>query len=260
MVWAMKRIVSPEQEAFCVHWIENRSIPLAYMAAYDCTGLDRERISANGHQVHRKPAVQERIRDLLDKAAAPILFNVSEALGRLVAMATFDRNEIISLKLGACRHCHGADHRYHWRELEYVEAVDRWERDNLARKPGTPESAMPDPYGGLDYDATSPPHQECPTCHGEGLTRVVAKDTEFMSQAARWGYGGVKHTNHGPQILIADATKCIELAVRMMGGFDDKVKIDATVAGVIAAAKLDTTDPQAAVRAYQELIGVSKLG
>lgn len=247
-------ILTARQETFARTFALTRSVADSYRAAYECEGLSPKTIDKRGREVLNAPAVQARIQALVDEAAGDVGFTVAEALRRFLAIAAADPNELVSLKVGCCRYCHGEGHRYQWKVHEYANEVERVERFNQTRGPKQQEEPFPAPGGGLDFDESAPPHPDCPNCHGEGQPRIVAKDTEHLSPMGRLLYGGVKHTNNGPQIIIADRMKALEMATRIIGGFNDNVKVSGELKAMVAAVRLETTDPNEAAKAYQDMI------
>lgn len=240
------------QEAFAQEFAKTRSVSRAYRAAYDCPAdISHRELDKRGRSVLNAPAVRERVEDLINEAAGATVFTVREALARWVAIATADPNELVSLKVGACRYCHGDAHAYHWRQAEYLDALADAERLQQA---GSKAVKLPDVGGGFDYDGTRDPHPECPSCHGEGLARIVAKDTENLTPGARLLYGGVKNTNTGPQIIMADRMKALENACRIIGAFRDDVTITHDLRKMSDAIAKEITDPAEAARAYMELM------
>lgn len=235
------------QEAFALHYATHRSVSRAYRHAYEKPDADSRTADRDGRRVLNATGVRERIEDLINEAASTVVFTIGEALARWLAIASADPNELVALKVGACRYCHGDDHAYHWRMREYLERCDQAELNS---------APLPAVGGGFDYDATAEPHANCPECHGEGVYRVVPKDTEELSPQGRLLYGGVKMTAHGPQILIADREKALENACRIIGAFKDDAgaKINVDMRKMINTVNLETTDPQAAARAYLEMI------
>lgn len=248
----MRNLPTPRQEAFAQEFAKTRSIGLAYRVAYDCPDdADPRQIDKHARQAIKAPVVQRRIEEIIADATAETVFSVREALSRWLLIAMADPNELVSVKIGACRYCHGQDHGYHWREREYLRALDEYE---LQASIGVKGARVPDVGGGFDYDATAEPHPNCPECHGEGVPRTVFKDTESLSPAARALYGGAKQTKDGLQIIMADRMKALENACRIIGAFDDKLSLTADVRKMVAAVTLETNDPIAAAKAYQEMI------
>lgn len=245
-----------KQLAFAEHWIVYRNATQAYKHAYN-RDASYDVARTRGAEVFNLPAVQAEIAALQEAArnTSPAVASVGWLLRRLVDIGTADPRELIGLKVGCCRYCHGDDHGYQWREREYWEAVEKAERDvRLAPPSLRGEIRMPDIAGGFGFNATHPPDPDCPQCHGEGLERFVPRDTDRLSDQALLLYGGVKVKRDGYEIVLADQGKALELAGRIMGAFTDKVDLTANVKGLLAVADLAKMDPQEASRKYQDFI------
>lgn len=246
--------LTARQETFARHYAMTRSLSESYREAYNCEGCLPKTIDSRARETLDAPGVRERVKEFLDLAAQDVSFTVAQALQRFLDIATADPNELISLKVGCCRYCHGDGHGYQWREREYLDELDRVEQFNRHRGPKQPEQALPDIAGGFGFDASKEPVQGCPECHGEGVGRIVPKDTEALSPQGRLLYGGVKHTNNGPQIIIADRMKALENATRIIGAFSDNVKVSGDLKAMVASVRLETTDPNEAAKAYMDMI------
>lgn len=241
--------------AFVDHYAQYRNATQAYTAAYDTEGCYETRRNG-GARLLKDPKIQEAIKERQKIATDVSGANTAWLLNRFLQIATADPRELIGLKVGACRYCWGEAHGYHWREGEYLEECARIDADNAAlRSMNRPANvAYPDVAGGLDYNATHPPHPSCPRCHGEGLERFVPRDTDKLSDSALLLYGGVKVKKDGYEIIIADQKKALELAGRILGSFTDNVKISGTVGAMVAVADLRKVDPQEASKAYRDMI------
>lgn len=242
--------------AFAEHWLVHRNATQAYRHAFsaDCS-YDTARVM--GHKVFHRPHVQAEIAALQEASRnnSPAVANVAWLLRRFVDIATADPRELIGLKVGACRYCYGEEHGYQWREREYLEALDKAERDWKAAPPSMRDQVRyPDVAGGFGFNATHPPVGDCPECHGEGVERFVPRDTDRLSDQALLLYGGVKAKRDGYEIIIADREKALEMAGRIMGAFNDKLDVSATVKQLVAVADLAKMDPQEASRKYQDFI------
>ena len=259
---AGERSATAQEREFAEHWIIHRNQAQAYKHAYsrDCA-LSTAR--QHGHEIFHRPAVQAEIAALQDaqrQASAPVA-NVAWLLRRFVDIATADPRELIGLKIGACRYCHGEGNLYHWREREYLDAMAKAEREaaKLQRKgvAGAHLAAdveYPDVAGGFGYNATAAPNPDCPQCHGEGLERFVPRDTDDLSDQALLLYGGVKAKRDGYEIIIADQQKALEMAGRIMGAFNDKLDVSGTIKQLVAVADLAKMDPQEASKKYQDFV------
>lgn len=262
------RSATEQEKAFAEHWAEYRNAVQAYRHAYsrDCA---YSTAATAGAEIFHRPAVQAEIAAVMEaqrNASAPVA-NVAWLLRRYIAIATADPRELIGLKIGCCRFCHGDDHAYQWREREYLEAVDKADREFAKRtkvkarggraaatadEPADVE--YPDVGGGFDFNATRSPHPDCPQCHGEGIERFVPRDTDNLSEQALLLYGGVKAKREGYEIIIADRDKALEMAGRILGAFNDKLDVSGTVKQLVAVADLAKMDPQEAAKRYQDFI------
>lgn len=247
-------ILTANQNAFVALYVKDRNASEAYRKAYNCVRASPNTVAKAAYDLmqipHVRGAVEAGLAEERRAALEGIEFTVKDALVALLEVASADPNELIGLRVGCCRYCHGDGHRYQWREREYLEAVADVERRQARLKEGDDAIPLPDPAGGFDYDHTRPPHDECPECRGEGVERIVARDTTKLSRGARMLYRGVKRTNNGIEILLADQGKALENAIRIIGGFDDKLNV--SLKGAMVAAPAATTEE--AVSVYNDLI------
>jgi len=237
--------LTARQMRFAQHYVLTQHAADAYRAAYDCEGWPPKKVGVEANNVLRSPSVRLYIRELQDQLVLDGSFTAQKALSYFVQIAMADPNEVVSLRIGACRYCHGVEHRRQWREHEYLAALTAWEAS-----PGS--GAMPDPAGGLDYDETAPPHPDCPVCHGEGEPRTVLKDTTQLSPEGMLLYGGVKQTANGLQIILADRMKAMELACRLIGAFNDNVTVKAELKAM--ATVITAATPEEAARVYMDMV------
>lgn len=247
-------MLTAKQLKFCEVYAATGEGALAYREAF-ATRPDTkvETLSRSAAKLLADPHIVteiDRLRELTAVAPGGAVYDAAWCRARWADIAQADPRELIGLRVGCCRYCWGDAHRYHWREREYLEALDAATR--AARK--DPDTPLPDPSGGLDFNATRDPNPTCPECHGEGVERVVPRDTSKLSAQALLLYGGVKAKRDGTEIIIADRTKALENVTRMAGGYKDNVRLDGSITGLLAVAKIETTDPVEAARLYQELM------
>lgn len=244
------------QVRFVEHYLRYRNATQAYKFATDRADVPYNTASAEGFKLLRDERVQAAIREGAKTAFQGTAASVGWLLQRFLDIATADPRELIGLKVGCCRFCHGDGHGYQWREREYLEALDEAERAvRLAPPSLRAEVRMPDLAGGFGYNATRPPHPECPQCHGEGLERFVPRDTDNLSDQALLLFGGVKvKPNGGYEIIIADRQKALENVGRIMGAFTDNVKHSGAIGALVAVDDLRKADPIAAAKTYREMI------
>lgn len=238
------------QSEFVTHYLRYRNPTQAYKFASP-NEVTYDTAKTEGQKLLRDERIQEAIREGIETATADTTASVAWLLQRFMDIATADPRELIGLKVGCCRYCHGDGHLYQWREREYLEALDAAER---AAQSGDAGVVYPDPAGGFGFNATHPPHADCPQCHGEGLERFVPRDTDNLSDQALLLYGGVKAKKDGYEILIADRQKALEMVGKIMGAFTDKVQHSGAIGALVAMGDLRDMDPQVAARAYQDMI------
>ena len=235
--------------------IEGLSQSDAYRRSYAVDGMAEKTVHTSAYKLSIVPHVAARIAELRSQTAAnavgPATFDVAKLFETYLEIHNADPNDLIGIKVGACRFCYGEGHLFQWREREYLEAVEKWERSGGVDRAGRPV-AMPDPAGGFGYKHFLPPHPDCPECGGEGVERVVPRDSEKLSKGARLLYRGAQQTKDGIKVMMADKDKALEQIGRILGAFDDKLRVDLT--GKVASLKLTTTDPKEAAEAYAKMV------
>lgn len=242
-------IVSDEQERFCLAFVQSRNVALSYRSTHEpANPWTRPNHYAAGMALLKQEHIRERIVAIQSELNQNGVMDVMDVLQRWVAIATADVDELIGLRVGACRYCHGADGLYQWRQTEYIEALERAQKQLNAGLQGV---ELPEIRGGFGYDATREPNPECTQCDGEGVERIVARDTSKLSPSAQLLYNGVKQTRNGIEIVVADRGKALEAVTRMLGGFKDAGVIapQTNIQNNIFAGTLDE-----ATRAYEKLI------
>lgn len=230
----------------------------AYRENYKTDGWSDQAIAVEASKMASNPNVAQRIKELIENRRATantaINFNVQKLLETYFAIAFVDPNELIAVRIGACRHCWGVNFGYQWKEAEFNDALEQWSRaetKRLATGKGEAEPC-PDPDGGFGYRFTADPNPECPRCEGEGVERVRPMDTTKLSAGGRLLYKGVQQTKEGIKILFRDQDKALENIGRMLGAFDDKLALN--LSGAVKSLHLTTSDPVEAARAYQAMI------
>lgn len=238
------------EERFAAEYAVSHNIIRAFLAAEPVhQNSGQKQITKRGRAYFNRPHVQAKIRELTDYGQYQTGFSLAEAVGMALAIFNADPNELISIRVGCCRHCHGEDHGYQWREDDYLKAIDE---ASLSGK------RLPDIGGGFGFDHTAAPHPDCPRCGGEGVPRDVVQPTEHLSPAARLLFNGVKRTKDGLQILTLDRMKALELACKLAGLLKPEgsptVNVNTQVNAVSAIVDMKTTDPIVAAKAYMEMI------
>lgn len=231
----------------------------AYRQNYKTEGWGAQAVAREAEKLSRSPDVALRIEELtkskVTQAQGEFDMTVKKLLQVFIEIAFTNPNELVAVVAGACRHCWGEGGLYQWKEREYEEALVDWQRAVRAweRDGGKgDEPEMPDPAGGFGYRFTADPNPECHKCEGLGLERVNIRDTTKLSPGALHLYRGAQPTANGYKILFADKDKALDSIGRMLGAFDDRLRVD--LKGAVASLQLTTSDPQEAARAYATML------
>lgn len=231
----------------------------AYRAHYKTDGWSNQAVAEAASKLAAKPKIDARIRELTQAkrkvAKGEFDIDVKRLLQTYVEIAFTDPNELTSMHRGACRHCWGAGGAYQWKEREYSEAVTKWQRDHarwMAKGGGSDEPELPDGSGGFGYMFYAPINPKCVECEGKGDLRMHVQDTTKLSPGAKHLYRGVQQTKDGIKVLFGDKDKALDSIGRMLGAFDDRLKLD--LRGAVASLHLTTTDAQEAAKAYEKML------
>lgn len=205
-----------KHEAFAKLVAAGKGAGASYRAAYEKSDPSPGPSDTMASRLLKDGSIVERVKELRAEAAKSVDWTIADALQEFRDVANAPVDELIGARIGACRYCHGEGHLFHWKEREYLEAVQG------AEARGEP---LPDPGGGFGYMRTALPHPACPECEGEGVMRVVPCDTSKLSPQAKLIYEGIKMTAAGPEIKIADRAKARENAARINGSFVERKEI-----------------------------------
>lgn len=252
------------QDRFVTHWLRYRNATQAYKHATESPTCAYFTAANEGLKLLRDERVQTAIQARAKEAFKDTTVDLGWILQRYFDIATADPRELIGLKVGCCRYCHGEGHGYQWREREYLEQCDQVEREIAKQRafgrgrvlPQAIDLAYPDVAGGFGYNATFPPHPDCPQCHGEGVERFVPRDTDNLSDQALLLYGGVKVKKDGYEIIIADQGKALEMVGKIMGAFTDKLDVNMRggLAAMVAVGDLRKVDQAEAAKVYRDMV------
>lgn len=209
----------------------------AYLEAFPGTTAKRPSVWALACKLRGRVDVQMRYHQLRAVALAAVGIDLASLVQDTHDIAQADPNEIIRAFSGCCRHCHGTNHAWQWRDIEeYVAECDKIEQDNQTRREQAPPGVRtrdksppiyPDDLGGggFGYDAHAKPHAACPQCMGAGLRHVVLADTADLSPSARKLYKGIKIGKDGQlEVLLHDQMAARDMLHRMAGVYKDAPK------------------------------------
>ncbi|MCL4771126.1 MAG: terminase small subunit, partial [Burkholderiaceae bacterium] len=158
----------------------------------------------------RNPRIKGAIEEGQRKLQAKLEMNAERVVQKLAQIATADPRELVEVRVGCCRCCHGEGHRYQRTLLEMAHDRGRW-----AEKGKAP--AEFDEQGGVGFNPLLPPLPECPNCGGDGESRTVLKDTRHLSPRAAALYAGAKQTKYGIEIQMHSQMEAWEKLAKHLG-------------------------------------------
>lgn len=255
------KALTARQEGFAVAHAKGATKSDAYRQNYKTDGWSAQAVAESASRLVSLPHMAARIEQLsfrkAEAATAEFDMTVKKLLQTYIEIAFTNPNELSRVEVGACRHCWGAGGEYQWKEREYTKALDDWQRQHHAWDTQPPdrrgdEPRMPEPLGGFGYRFTAAPNPTCGECEGRGLEFVRVMDTTKLSPGALHLYRGVQQTKDGIKILFGDKDKALDSIGRMLGAFDDRLRVD--LKGAVASIGLTTKDPQEATAAYERML------
>lgn len=193
--------LTPKERLFVCAYIETGNASESARRS----GYSGKRSNEAGYQILTKPHIRAAVTEGRRKVEAKALVGAQDVARKLWDIANASPADVVQLRRGACRYCHGTQHRYQWRDVVEREEVD-------------PEAA---PVGGYGYRKTAVPHPKCPRCDGLGIAYTHIPDMRHLDHASRDAVQGIKETKHGVEIRFADRLKAIDALAKNLGLFDD---------------------------------------
>lgn len=187
--------------------------------------------STRGYRMMQRPEIVEEIRAANAERMAVVKVEAQEVLRHVLATATVDPNEIVQIRRGCCRHCHGAEGRYQY--------VDQRELNRARAEFLNTTQALVEEFehGGSGFDGRKPPREDCVRCLGEGSAYVYLADTRSLSPAARSLFAAAKQTKDGIEVKLHPQDKARELLMRHLGLLNDKIELTGDLADRILKAR-----------------------
>lgn len=263
---ACKKPLAEKAKRMIEIWCTNGgNATAAYREAYDVNGRSAHHVT-DARDVMNRPGVQEYIRELRAVAAERASIDVQALLeaDRAIVEAADHAANISSYRISCCRHCHGKDHAYQWRDdAEYSLAMCAV-FDFNASAPEAKARSLPSDEGGYGYDPSVSPVPTCTKCDGKGLQEAVFADTEDYGKAMPL-FKGVKIGKNGVEVLLHDVDKAKERLLRAAGAFGDDAAsvargaaagaaIGASAAAAVASKAKDMSADELR-KAYLTLVG-----
>lgn len=221
-VWRIVARMTEAENIFCREFVTDFNATRAYLSAHP--HVSRNTAGVEGHKLLKKPKIRAQVDELIRARCERLDIQADDVLRLLWQTVTADPNELVQVRRIPCRHCYGQAHRYQFTPAEWEQVqADHMTACQRAEQAGKPLPPEPDPLGGITYDQRFPPFPDCPECGGDGVEKVVVRDTRELSPAARQLYAGAKVTKNGVEILTHSRDKALELIGRHLAMFTDNV-------------------------------------
>lgn len=206
-------------------------------AAYVRAGYAAKNANDNAARLTAKDSIQAATAHVRAKVAERIGYSAQEALEFVANVLRADPRELVEYRRGCCRFCHGDHFLYQRTKGEMArdrakhgtQVERRMERNKDYEAPGFDEQ------GGEGFDLRLDPHPECPSCGGDGVGRVVIKDTRNLSRQAAALYVSVKESKDGIEVKVIDKVAMVEKMFRYHGLYEADNKQSAAQAADPAA-------------------------
>lgn len=215
--------LSPHLQVFVASYLANRNQTMAYKEAFPTCTWNTARTEAQ--RIMALPEVAAAIGAGQVALARNIEWSAEEVMRRFGRMASANERDLVEIRVGACRFCHGKGHRYHYTPAEF----ERAEQEHAKLVELDKASGDFDPKGGVGYDRNAPPHPDCPECGGDGLARVVFKDSRELSDEAASLFAGAKVTKDGMEVKLHDRTAALVNVGKLLGAFKEGIKLEGEV-------------------------------
>jgi phage terminase small subunit len=222
---ARQTMVKPEnvpltarQEAFAREYLIDLSGTQAAIRA----GYSPRTARQMGTENLTKPSVQAAIAAGQRARALRTEITSDRVLKEIWSIAIADPRELVQIKVGCCRSCWGEGHK--WQRT-----VAEMSHDSEAFVSKGGSLADFDKKGGTGFDRLKPPHPLCPSCGGDGTSRIVLADTQNLSPAAAALYAGAKTGKYGVEIAMHSKVTALEMVAKHLGLYreDNTQKVDA---------------------------------
>lgn len=217
--------LNPRQQIFAHEYLIDLNATAAYKrAGYRGKGHAAESAAA---RMLRNVEVKKATDQAIAARAERTEITADDVLRRWIQIVEADPRELVEIRRGCCRFCHGDQFRYQRTRQEMNQARAGWEIHTA--KDGTKPSASPvapfDALGGDGFDGSKRPHPDCPECFGEGVVSVFFKDTRNLSENARRLYAGVKVSKDGiTKVIMKDQMAALTNIARHLGMFTNHAK------------------------------------
>lgn len=207
---------------FCREYVLDQNGTRAFMRATACK--NERTAGTESWRLLKKPEIQAQIALEREDLQRRTGVTTEELVRELVSIVRADPRDLVEYFVGACRYCHGLDHRYHRTQAEYDRDLANFENTGqlprrLRWKADEGEVQDWDAEGGPGYDRNADPHEDCPECGGRGVGHTILKDTRLLSVDAARLYAGVKESKDGIEVKTHSKDAAIDKLLRILGGY-----------------------------------------
>lgn len=210
---AAPRPLTAKQQRFVEEYLVDLNATQAAIRA----GYAPKAAEQQGYQLLQIPSVRTAVDERRAKLAEQAGVTVQKWLERVWAIASADPRELVEVKVGCCRHCHGEGHRYQ-------RTVGEMNRDREEWAAKGKEAAEFDEKGGIGFDPLLPPSPECPECGGDGHARTVLRDTRKLPKSAAILFAGAKEGKYGIEVQFHNQLEALEKIGRHLGVYEQDNK------------------------------------
>ena len=211
--------------AFCHQYQIDQNGTQAYLRVKPHVKITTARSEAA--KILVKPNVKALLKELALITSEKAGLSALEVVNHAIRMVKADPRELVEVRLGCCRHCYGLNFLYQFTQNELLRAREQHNANQQAkidRKKGYIAIEF-DEQGGSGFDRRKPPHPDCPECAGEGVSRVVLKDTQNLSPEALRLLAGVKEGKDGIEIKVHSVDASLDKLFRHHGLYNDKLQL-----------------------------------
>jgi phage terminase small subunit len=222
---------APELSAKHQRFVDEYLVDLNATQAYIRAGYEGEGAGSSAFKLLQNPEIAAAIEKGREKLSDMTGITPANVLKEWWKIVQADPNELVEHQRGCCRHCYGEGFRYQYTEGEMRKR--RTAHDRHKPKPGRGKQDKADAEawdadgafeleGGIGFDPTRKPNPECPECVGDGVQRIVPKDTRLLSPEARALFAGVKVTKDGYEIKTHSKDRALENIAKHLGMFVER--------------------------------------
>lgn len=207
-------------ERFAQAYVQLGTWAGAYRRCYDCTHMTNASVWRESRAMSDFPGVRERVRELLAEGAQRAIITVAEVLRAQVEIASANPADVVRVSEHNCRHCHGVDGLYQWRDQDEFATACARELDLAAEMKRVPK--MPSDAGGYGFTVHRRPSPECESCRGVGEPAVHITDSSLLTGPAAKLLKSVRQDRFGAiTVELHDQQAAWDKIARILGAYKD---------------------------------------